>query len=607
MSMPYYLRTVDRRGYIPPAPPVPAQTESKDVCKIVIAAGKINEGYCIVGTSLLHGPEGLKQLPGTQIYVDRMSANLFSQPSIKAFVAVPKKIGSSQVKVKGVTVYALHPLRKSDYDRYKKKELSNKDVELKYTEPAIKGRGTYGEVEFFPTENIARKRALSKNDDGSISNDMLMELGIYTMMKPYSCMPKLYGTSIGDSINLEFELGVGTLKDAILKDMSIENKVMIMFRLAKCMRVSASQGFIHCDLKPDNCIISRDGQVQIIDWGLAVIDQSLNQQAEKSIYKQTLAYRSPEILVANLLRKNHTGVYDYKIDIFSLGLMFAELFSITAVVFGNNENQQMYGLLRILTDMDRKKLNTDSKIIKAGQDMIVGPSVADKIKHQALTAVQFIPEDTRTPMPEIVADLISHMLEFNPIHRWSYDQIILHPAFQYIHREAIPKLPIFLNNMPIMRDIEVSWAGLPSRRGIFGKITALMGRTNSYNTLCLAFQLTDLVAMRKGMLEMQPLETTMLVYAYACFLIASGIHDVNELLAIDISQMTKVPSQEISEAEKEVVSLLRANIIISSLYSYLSHYRGIQPLSPENTQKWLEIYSRPDIYAKPFSQSWKDL
>ena len=75
-------------------------------------------------------------------------------------------------------------------------------------------------------------------------------------------------------------------------------------------------GLIHCDLKPENVMISDFSQprVKIIDLG-----SSCFREDDLPSYVQSRAYRAPEVVIK--------AKYDGKIDVWSLGCILAELLS----------------------------------------------------------------------------------------------------------------------------------------------------------------------------------------------------------------------------------------------------------------------------------------
>lgn len=96
-----------------------------------------------------------------------------------------------------------------------------------------------------------------------------------------------------------------------------------------------SLNVIHCDLKPENILIKSisKSQVKIIDFGSSCFIHD-----HLSSYMQSRSYRAPEVIL---------GVsYDFKIDIWSLGCIAAELF--TGNVLFQNDSIQSY-LAKILS------------------------------------------------------------------------------------------------------------------------------------------------------------------------------------------------------------------------------------------------------------------
>jgi serine/threonine protein kinase len=584
-------------SYIP-VPPILVNNETEN-CKIIIATGKLEEGYCIVGQNLQSVGGDFFVLPGSNIIIDKISASLFREPSIRAFVAVP----NDRVQVKGNIVHVLHPLKKDDYTRYKNKQMDASEVEIKYQVPSIKVEGAYGKIEFHETSRVAVKQSKSKTDCGDISTDIVKEIGIYRLLKEISCLPKLFNFDMLETIKLQFELGTGTLYDAMESNLSLEKMIVIMFRLAKCLRTSASQGLIHCDIKPPNCIISREGKVQIIDWGISKIDCSKNQKKLKSVAVQTLWYRAPEILKYNILGV-YTGLYSNKIDIFSLGIMFVEMHTNKPVIPGDDDLLQARAVLRSLLNWEPNELDNSRDIEKIITKVCEGGSVADRIKHELLTSSKFMGE-TNIPISEVMADLISHMLEINPEHRWTYDQIIIHPLFQNMRREAIPKLPIFINNMPVM-DLSF-WKFNRTEIFTWMKNISVVYR-KSLESLCLSWQLMDIVYKSKIVM----VETYVKRYSCACLLIASKIYDYNKWELEDLKHESyggTVTKTGIICSQQDVMSVLNGNVIIPTLYTYVSHYIGEMKLDKDSGEKYLQIYLRPDIYNVPFSKNnrWQEL
>lgn len=107
-----------------------------------------------------------------------------------------------------------------------------------------------------------------------------------------------------------------TLKSYIEKKGFLENKeaIGIAIQVAQGIAVAHEQHIIHRDIKPQNIIISRDGNVKVADFGIAraVSSQTMNATAVGSVH-----YISPE--------QARGGYCDERSDIYSFGITMYEM------------------------------------------------------------------------------------------------------------------------------------------------------------------------------------------------------------------------------------------------------------------------------------------
>ena len=107
-----------------------------------------------------------------------------------------------------------------------------------------------------------------------------------------------------------------TLKSYIEKKGFLENKeaIGIAIQVAQGIAVAHEQHIIHRDIKPQNMIISRDGNVKVADFGIAraVSSQTMNATAVGSVH-----YISPE--------QARGGYCDERSDIYSFGITMYEM------------------------------------------------------------------------------------------------------------------------------------------------------------------------------------------------------------------------------------------------------------------------------------------
>jgi serine/threonine-protein kinase len=97
----------------------------------------------------------------------------------------------------------------------------------------------------------------------------------------------------------------------------IERQVEIMSRMCEGLAFAHARGIVHRDVKPANLFITTDGQVKVLDFGVARIASS--KLTRSGFIVGTPDYMSPEQVMGK-------GV-DQRSDIFSAGSMFYELLS----------------------------------------------------------------------------------------------------------------------------------------------------------------------------------------------------------------------------------------------------------------------------------------
>lgn len=91
------------------------------------------------------------------------------------------------------------------------------------------------------------------------------------------------------------------------------------------------------DLKPQNLLVNNTGELKIADFGLA---RAFSLPIKKYTHEVvTLWYRAPEILLGQ-------EVYCPPVDIWSVGVIFAEMVSKKPLFTGDSEIDQLYRIFR---------------------------------------------------------------------------------------------------------------------------------------------------------------------------------------------------------------------------------------------------------------------
>jgi len=94
--------------------------------------------------------------------------------------------------------------------------------------------------------------------------------------------------------------------------------VMIALQVANALEYAHARGLIHRDIKPANIMIKRNGEVKIMDFGVA-LSRNLESLTLPGTVIGTPSYMSPEQALGNPL--------DVRSDIFSLGIVLYEMFA----------------------------------------------------------------------------------------------------------------------------------------------------------------------------------------------------------------------------------------------------------------------------------------
>ncbi|MBS2037255.1 serine/threonine protein kinase [bacterium] len=128
------------------------------------------------------------------------------------------------------------------------------------------------------------------------------------------------GGSQGDLLYLLVELVEGQPLDELLKAERLSPKRVgeLFLPLLRAMHYAHNKGVLHRDLKPANAIVTRRGQIKILDFGLAV-QQNRTRITVSGAAMGTPCYMPPEQFA---LSKSD---FDTRSDQYSLGVMLFEL------------------------------------------------------------------------------------------------------------------------------------------------------------------------------------------------------------------------------------------------------------------------------------------
>lgn len=350
-----------------------------------------------------------------------------------------------------------------------------------------------------------------------------------------------------------------------------------------------SRNIIHCDIKPQNSLITDNDIVKIADFGIAHAFTCEGVYAATNVY--TVWYRAPEVFLG--------GRYSEASDIWAAACTVFEIFRTTNFValFETESSTDEATLSVIMTYFkDYENLWPGIKTLPAYGSLKIVPTernFEDKCKRTGI-------DD-----PQLIEILVS-MLKLDPSKRASIHTVLRHPFFDDVRKPRNETDEYTCEENLDMRSRYPGPSLIPSshRRALFGWLAEVRDHFRVYHrTLCLAYYFVDLYTQSKNIDVRKEYQ----LIGVACFLIASNFRDIHP---VDIGDMKFISKTAFDEAQFiemfiEVIKLTRYDGLIATAADYHMIYRSVYPDSVKDTStKLLEIIYFGDL---PFHHHAKQL
>jgi serine/threonine protein kinase len=120
---------------------------------------------------------------------------------------------------------------------------------------------------------------------------------------------------------MEFVDGIN-LREAIQsRSVDTEDSIDVAISICRALEYAHSRGVIHRDIKPENILLSEDGSLKVVDFGIAkIVDENLRVPTLTATRQVlgSLHYLAPEQIES-------PQTTDHRIDLYALGVVFYEL------------------------------------------------------------------------------------------------------------------------------------------------------------------------------------------------------------------------------------------------------------------------------------------
>lgn len=202
-----------------------------------------------------------------------------------------------------------------------------------------------------------------------------------------------------------------------LEKFPLRKLLKIFYNVCKGIEYAHQRQVIHRDIKPDNIMVDKFGEVHIMDWGLVKISPTDHFYKQKNAILQddlTLDgrivgsphYMSPE------LANGEINEADTRSDLFSLGAVLYSILTLQKPFAGDTIHQIIQNTKTLTLDPPHLKFNKTKSVENTEKH----PWNIDKaISKIAMKALEKNPEDRYQHISEFMLDLRKHQRGYAPI------------------------------------------------------------------------------------------------------------------------------------------------------------------------------------------------
>ena len=221
-----------------------------------------------------------------------------------------------------------------------------------------------------------------------------------------------------------------------------------------------SLGIVHRDISPSNVLVTRDGRIKVIDFGIAKARNRLAETRTGDGLKGKLRYMSPEQAFGREL--------DRRADVYALGIVLWELLTIQQLFRHPNE----LALLDLVRAPDVAAPSTHNPAITPELDAVVAHALAPSVDAR-ITSAQELRQDLMRVVPLAMSVPVEVIGQLVGLVRETLGSITLDTQ---LRRHSKPRLATEDAHPTMADEIELATSDLSSVRGAVGEVATPVPR-----------------------------------------------------------------------------------------------------------------------------------
>ncbi len=208
----------------------------------------------------------------------------------------------------------------------------------------------------------------------------------------------------------------------------IEQRLRLFLTVCEGIRHAHEKGVLHCDLKPDNVLVTQVGgtaSAKIIDFGIArALDEPLLAEGEMT-RKQILG--TPQYMSPEAITQSGRGHLDTRADVYSLGLMLYEL--LVGTLPFDFEGKPVFVMMR--ERKETRELSPSQRLAQLDEDH------QESIVHQRRTSLRQLGRRVKGDLDAIVMKAIAR----DPVHRYGTPAELAADIERHLARRPVEARP----------------------------------------------------------------------------------------------------------------------------------------------------------------------